>query len=138
VPAFAVLLFALAAPLPLWVVLAAAVFAGGCLELTEVCWGATLAQQIPLSRLSRIASYDQFGGLAISPLGAAVAGPLAAAFGAAAVLTAGGALIVVLPLLLLLLPEIRRLGPPDHTRPAEPARARGGPPQQPAPSSGPE
>jgi len=109
VPAFSVLLFALAAPLPLGVVLAASVFAGGCLELTEVCWGATLAQQIPLSRLSRIASYDQFGGLAISPLGAAVAGPLAAAFGAAAVLTAGGALIVTLPLLLILLPEIRRL-----------------------------
>ena len=111
VPAFSVLLFALAAPLPLGAVLAASVFAGGCLELTEVCWGATLAQQIPPGHLSRIASYDQFGGLAISPLGAGVAGPLAAAFGTAAVLTAGGALIVALPvLLLLLIPEIRHLG----------------------------
>ena len=78
-----------------------------------MCWGATLAQQIPPDRLSRIASYDQFGGLALSPLGAGVAGPLAAIFGTAAVLTVGGALIVVLPvLLLLLIPEIRHLGPP--------------------------
>ena len=44
-------------------------FLGACLELTEVCWGATLAQQIPPDRLSRIASYDQFGGLALTPLG---------------------------------------------------------------------
>jgi hypothetical protein len=108
-----VVLFALAAPLPLGVVLAASATAGACLELTEVCWGATLAQQIPPDRLSRIASYDQFGGLALTPLGAAVAGPLAAAFGTAAVLTAGGALIVVLPLLLLAtVPEIRRLRAP--------------------------
>jgi MFS family permease len=109
-----VLLFALAAPLPLGAVLAASAFAGACLELTEVCWGATLAQQIPPHRLSRIASYDQFGGLALSPLGAAVAGPLAAAFGTAAVLTVGGALIVVLPVLVLAaVPEIRRLRGPD-------------------------
>lgn len=114
VPAFSVLLFALAAPLPLGAVLAASAFAGACLELTEVCWGATLAQQIPPHRLSRIASYDQFGGLALSPLGAAVAGPLAAAFGTAAVLTVGGALIVVLPVLVLAaVPEIRRLRGPD-------------------------
>jgi hypothetical protein len=50
-------------------VLAAAAATGACLELTEVCWGATLAQQIPPDRLSRIASYDQFGGLALTPLG---------------------------------------------------------------------
>ena len=115
-------------------VLAAAAAAGACLELTEVCWGATLAQQIPPDRLSRIASYDQFGGLALTPLGeVGVAGPLAAAFGTAAVLTAGGALIVVLPVLLIaVLPEIRRLGAPAPSQPPEPAGARREPPQQPA------
>jgi hypothetical protein len=133
VPTFSLLLFALAAPLPLGAVLAASASAGACLELTEVCWGATLAQQIPPDRLSRIASYDQFGGLALSPLGAGVAGPLAAAFGTAAVLTAGGALIVVLPVLLIaVVPEIRRLGAPAPPQPAEPAGARREPPPQPA------
>ena len=133
VPTFSLLLFALAAPLPLAAVLAASASAGACLELTEVCWGATLAQQIPPDRLSRIASYDQFGGLALSPLGAGVAGPLAAAFGTAAVLTAGGALIVVLPVLLIaVVPEIRRLGAPAPPQPAEPAEARREPPPQPA------
>ena len=101
VPGFSVLLFALAAPLPLGIVLAASAVSGAILELTEVCWGATLAQQIPPGILSRISSYDQFGGLALSPLGAGVAGPLAAAFGPAAVLVASGALVAALPLLLL-------------------------------------
>ena len=123
VPGFSVLLFALAAPLPTGIVLAASAVSGAILELTEVCWGATLAQRIPPGILSRISSYDQFGGLALSPLGAGVAGPLAAAFGAAAVLVASGALVAALPLLLLAtVPEIRRLGAPDRARPAEPAQ----------------
>ncbi|HEV8221893.1 MAG TPA: MFS transporter [Streptosporangiaceae bacterium] len=133
VPGFSLLLFALAAPLPLGIVLAASAVSGGVLELTEVCWGATLAQQIPPEILSRISSYDQFGGLALSPLGAGVAGPLAAAFGAAAVLVASGALVAALPLLLLAtVPEIRRLGGTCPAQPAEPAGARREPPQQPA------
>jgi MFS family permease len=119
VPGFSLLLFALAAPLPLGIVLAASAVSGGVLELTEVCWGVTLAQQIPPGILSRISSYDQFGGLALSPLGAGVAGPLAAAFGAAAVLVASGALVAVLPvLLLILIPEVRRLAPPAGPAPA--------------------
>jgi hypothetical protein len=135
VPGFSVLLFALAAPLPLEMVLVASAVSGAVLELTEVCWGATLAQQIPPGILSRISSYDQFGGLALSPLGAGVAGPLAAAFGAAAVLVASGALVAALPLLLLAtVPETRRLGAPAQPQPAEPAGARGGPPQRSATS----
>ena len=122
VPGFSVLLFALAARCRWGSCWPRPRSPAPCLELTEVCWGATLAQQIPPGILSRISSYDQFGGLALSPLGAGVAGPLAAAFGAAAVLVASGALVVALPLLLLAtVPEIRRLGAPARARPAEPA-----------------
>jgi MFS family permease len=124
-PAFSVLLFALAAPVRLGVVLAASAFAGCVLELTEVCWGATLAQQIPPGQLSRISSYDLFGGLALSPLAAGLAGPLASAFGTAAVLVAGGALVAVLPVLLLvLIPEVRRLAPPAEPAPSERERLK--------------
>jgi MFS family permease len=125
IPAFSVLLFALAAPVRLGVVLAASAFAGCVLELTEVCWGATLAQQIPPGQLSRISSYDLFGGLALSPLAAGLAGPLASAFGTAAVLVAGGALVAVLPVLLLvLIPEVRRLAPPAEPAPSERERLK--------------
>jgi MFS family permease len=132
VPAFAVLLFALAAPVPLAADLVAAALAGGCLEVYMVGWATTLGRQIPPDRLSRISSYDLFGGLVLSPLGAALAGPLAAAFGTAAVLVASGAVIAALPLLVLLLvPEIRRLGAPIRARPAGARREH---PQQPAAS----
>jgi MFS family permease len=116
VPAFSALLFALAVPLATPLDIAAAFFAGGCLEVFGVSWATTLQQEIPAEKLSRVSSYDALGGYALTPVGTAIAGPLAAAFGTAAVLTAGGALVVLLPLLVLLVPEVR------HLRRRSPAR----------------
>jgi MFS family permease len=119
VPAFSALLFALAVPLAVPLDIAAAFFAGGCLEVFGVSWATTLQQEIPAEKLSRVSSYDALGGYALTPVGTAIAGPLAAAFGTAAVLTAGGVLIVLLPLLVLLVPEVRHLRRrPPAPRPA--------------------
>jgi MFS family permease len=121
VPAFSVIEFALAVPLSVPLDAAAALFSGGCLEVMMVCWASTLQQEIPPDKLSRISSYDALGGYALTPVGTAVAGPLAAAFGTATVLTVSGILIAVVPLLLLLVPEIRQLRrkpPPPAARSA--------------------
>lgn len=86
-----------------------------------VCWATTLQQEIPPEKLSRISSYDALGGYALTPVGTAVAGPLADAFGTATVLTVSGVLIAVFPLLLLFVPEIRQLRrkpPPPAPGPA--------------------
>ncbi len=109
VPAFAAVLFALAVPLAVPLDIAASFFAGACLEVFGVSWTTVLQQEIPPEKLSRISSYDSLGNCALAPVGIAIAGPLAAAFGTSAVLTAGGALVILLPLLVLLLPEVRNL-----------------------------
>ena len=109
IPAYSLLLFALAVPLPVPLDVGAAVAAGGSLEVFTVCWATTLQQEIPPDKLSRIASYDALGGVALTPVATAVAGPAAAALGLTAVLTVAGALVAALPLLVLLTPEVRRI-----------------------------
>ena len=100
---------ALAVPLPLPLDITAAVIAGGCVEVYSVNWATALQQEIPPEKLSRVSAYDALGSYALTPVGTALAGPLAAAFGTAVVLTAGGALIAILPFLVLLVPDVRHM-----------------------------
>lgn len=82
------------------------------MEVLSVSWATTLQQEIPPEKLSRVSSYDALGNYALTPVGTAIAGPLASAFGTPAVLAAGGALVVILPvlvLLVLLVPEVRHM-----------------------------
>jgi hypothetical protein len=66
-PAFSLALFALAVPLTVPLDIAAAVLAGGCLEVFTVSWATTMQQEIPPSKLSRVASYDALGNYALTP-----------------------------------------------------------------------
>jgi len=120
VPAYSLLPFALAVPLPVPLDLAAALVAGGSLEVFTVCWATTMQQEVPPEMLSRVASYDALGGIALTPAATAIAGPIATAIGTAGVLSAGGALVAVLPVLTLLVPEVRHMRreqqpPPEKT-----------------------
>jgi MFS family permease len=135
VPAYSLLLVALAVPLSVPLDLGAALAAGGSLEVFTVCWATTLQQEIPPDKLSRIVSYDALGGVALTPVATAVAGPAAAAFGTTAVLTVAGALVAVLPVLVLLTPEVRHIrrcghdrgrGPVSLTPAAQPEQAENG------------
>ena len=44
-------------------------------------WDTTMQQQIPEEKLSRVYSYDMLGSIALVPVGLAVIGPVADAFG---------------------------------------------------------
>lgn len=116
VPGVSLLLFALAAPLPLAIVALAALIAGTCMQLFGVNWATAMQQQIPPSALSRVSAYDALGSFALAPIGAVLAGPLAARFGAPAILATGAATIIVISAAVLLIPEIRHL----KRLPAEP------------------
>ena len=48
-----------------------------------VQWTVQMATRIPSDKLARVSSYDAFGSLAAMPLGALIAGPLAARIGVA-------------------------------------------------------
>jgi MFS family permease len=125
VPAFSLLLFSLAVPLAVPLIAAAALVAGGCVEVFAVNWVTTMQQEIPPAMLSRVSSYDALGSYALAPVGALAAGPAAAVFGVRAVLTAGGILIVLLTVAVLFIPEVRhmrrqvpaRVGPTDVLTP---------------------
>ena len=52
---------------------------GALAEVMMVQWTVQMATRIPSDKLARVSSYDAFGSLAAMPLGALIAGPLAAA-----------------------------------------------------------
>jgi MFS family permease len=106
---FAALLFALAVPLPVLVTAGVAVVVGATSEIFVVNWVTTMQQEIPPRLLSRLSAYDALGSFALAPVGVAVAGPLAAAFGMSAVLTTGGLVIIALTFVVLGVPEVRSM-----------------------------
>ncbi len=120
---FAVLLFALAVPLAVPLIVAASVLVGLGSEVFMVNWVTTMQQEIPPGLISRLSSFDAFGSFALAPVGVAIAGPLATAFGTSSVLVAGGLVIVGLTLIVLAVPEVRGLR--RSSRPISPAAHAG-------------
>jgi hypothetical protein len=105
----ALLPLALARPLPLAAVIAAAFAAGVCLEIFEVLWQTAFQQEIPRDRLSRVTSYDAVGSFAALPIGLAAVGPIAAVAGVRATFLGAAVIAIVSTVLVLTLGEVRRL-----------------------------
>lgn len=100
---------ALALLLPVPVIWAAMLVSGVTVEVFGVAWMTALHQEIPEEMLSRVSSYDWFGSVAVMPLGTALAGPAADAFGMSTALWGVCALTVLLTAAVLTAPEVRRL-----------------------------
>jgi predicted MFS family arabinose efflux permease len=81
---------------PALVIAAGALLAGAGNMVFNSLWETALQRHIPAAALSRVSAYDWFGSLAFQPLGLALAGPAAAAFGTATALwiAAGGSLVI--------------------------------------------
>jgi MFS family permease len=118
-PLFALPLFALAVPLDVPLIAAAALLAGVGNEIFEVNWSTALQEQIPAELLSRVSAYDALGSYALGPVGTILAGPLALAVGAAVVLSAGGAVILATAVGVLCVRDVRSLTRRERA-PAEP------------------
>jgi MFS family permease len=99
---------------PLVIVFTLELATGFGFSLFIVWWETALARNIPATALSRVSSYDWMGSTALLPVGFAIAGPLAGAFGAQTVLGAGSALAVVMLALALLPRSTRELGSAEH------------------------
>jgi type IV secretory pathway TrbD component len=82
----------------------------------EVLWATALQQNIPRDALSRVASYDWLGSLALTPLALLLAGTLAATLGLSSALWISAALGACVSVGLLD-PQIRNL---RAGRPGEP------------------
>lgn len=90
------LLALLAAHAPLPVLIASAVLDGSSGSLFNILWYTALQSDVPSAQLSRVASWDYFGSVALWPIGQAVSGPVAAAVGLSTTLYAAAALALLL------------------------------------------
>lgn len=74
-------LLAFAFHAPLILVCVGAFFAGAGFGILGPLWDTTLQREIPTELLSRVSAYDIFGSVALLPVGAILAGPIAALLG---------------------------------------------------------
>jgi len=107
--AIAISPLSLAMVLPLWVICVTAFALGVVIEALSVVWTVTMAAKIPADKLARVSGYDGLGSMMGMPVGALVAGPLAARIGVSAT-EYGAAAITLLASALVLIPrEVRTM-----------------------------
>lgn len=102
------LLLAVAAPLP--VLCGAFCLVGIGYGMFEVIWHASLQEQIPEDRISRVSSWDWMASLAGLPIGFAVAAFGSRVFGVDALLVVMSAGAFIITCVLLASPDVRSLG----------------------------
>ena len=102
-------LVALGFPLSVPAIAAVAFVAGVGNEMFGLLWHTTMQQEIPPEKLSRVYSYDALGSIGLVPLGFALAGPAADAFGVRATLWGAAAIGMGVTLLVLLVRDVRTL-----------------------------
>jgi predicted MFS family arabinose efflux permease len=103
-------------PLPL--ICAASFTLGIALEIMMIQWTVALARNIPAAKLARVSSYDALGTVMAMPVGAVIAGPIAAWAGVSQTQYGAAALIVIVSAVALIPRDIRRLRAGQLTGPA--------------------
>ena len=96
-------------PVPLVVLVLAALINGAALEIESLIWTNILQETVPGERLGRVASIDSLGSFALLPVGYALAGWATDRLGAAPVFVIGGGLTAIVAILALAHPAIRAL-----------------------------
>jgi MFS family permease len=100
--------------LPVEAIAALEALTGVAVSLFFTLWELSLQQHIPPGALSRVSSYDYLVSAGLMPVGLALAGPAAAAFGLHATLHAMTIIAVPAALVLVTVPAVRHLrAPPD-------------------------
>ncbi|HEY2508188.1 MAG TPA: MFS transporter [Streptosporangiaceae bacterium] len=104
---------------PVPAICAASFLLGITMEIMMVQWTVALARNVPPDMLARVSSYDALGSVMAMPIGALVAGPVAALLHSVSVTQYGAAGLIVLASALALIPrDIRRLRAGDLAGPA--------------------
>ena len=98
---------------PLPVICLASFGLGITMEIMMVQWTVALARTIPPGKLARVSSYDALGSVMAMPVGALIAGPLAAAVGVSATQYGAAALIIVASALALIPRDVRTMRADD-------------------------
>jgi MFS family permease len=93
----------------IWLIMLAGFLCGIGLDLFFILWQTALQTHIPRESLSRVASYDALGSLALAPLGLILAGPAAERFGVENTLIGLGIICAVALVAVLAVPGVRKL-----------------------------
>jgi len=93
----------------LWVVLAGAFLHGFGLEIFSVGWDLSIQENVPAHMLARVYSFDQLGSFIARPVGLALTGPLATAFGARHWLLVVAGAMAVAEIAPFVIRDVRRL-----------------------------
>src|SRR6476659_2050789 len=111
--------------LPLEVLLVFSLVAGCGLAVHITLWFTVFQQNVPEESISRVSSYDSFGSFVLLPLGAALAGPIAAVIGVQETLLAAAAVIAITQAIVYAQPSVHAIRrreepepPPDLPEPA--------------------
>jgi MFS family permease len=111
-------LAALALYAPVWVISAAAFFAGGGVALHIALWFTVFQRQVPEHAQSRVSSYDALGSFVLIPVGMAVAGSVAEGIGVQRTLWLGFAIAAVCQVSLVFVPSVWAIKSPEPSDPA--------------------
>ena len=114
--AIAISPLSLAMLLPLPVICLTSFLLGVAIETMAVLWTVTMAAKIPADKLARVSAYDGLGTTMGMPVGALVAGPLAARIGVSATQYGAAAITLVASALALIPRDVRtmRSGPAQY------------------------
>ncbi len=99
----------LAFVLPLAMVCLASFCLGVLVEMMMVQWVVAMTRAIPPGMLARVSSYDALGSMMAMPVGALIAGPVAAAIGVSSAQFAAAGVIVVVSALALIPRDVRTI-----------------------------
>jgi MFS family permease len=99
--------------LPLWTLIVFSAIAGSGLAVHIALWATVFQQNVPPEALSRVSSYDSFGSFVLLPLGAALAGPVAAVIGVRETLLGAAAVIAITEAIVFAQPSVHAIRAPE-------------------------
>jgi MFS family permease len=108
--------------LPLWTLIVFSVLCGCGLAIHIALWSTVFQQNVPEESISRVSSYDSFGSFVLLPLGAALAGPVAAVFGVQQTLLAAALVIAITQAIVYAQPSVHAIRAREE-EPTEPSEA---------------
>jgi Major Facilitator Superfamily len=103
-------LVALALEAPTWLIASAAFFGGFGIAIHLTLWFTVFQREIPGRAQSRVSAYDSLGSFVLTPLGTAIAGPIAAGIGTKNAFWLAVAAILSLNTSMLLIPSVWKIG----------------------------
>ena len=111
---FALYMYSMVAPQPLWFIAMSAFIWGIVLDLWASIWPTALQRTVPRETLSRISSFDAMGSLLLRPVGLAIAGPISSWLGIPRAMELAAGITVLMVIVMLSVPEVRRMEMPSQ------------------------